>query len=215
MTHGPKHAYCVQRLKYLDVLVKPHGYHVRQQLPITLSDNREPEPDKTIVHGTIDEYQDRHPGPSDCLAAIAVADTSLKYDRTVKAQIYATAEIRLYGIINLPADQIEVYQAPLLQLCKIRTTDGLQVRGSRQLTTQTGRHDRLGGRRDPAVNFFVPLGQPQPKHDPRSVHASHRVRSESHGTLDHSTKAKHQGGHQVLADLHGAETLSNCCSAST
>jgi hypothetical protein len=33
MTHGPKHAFCVQRLKDLEGRVKPYQCHLRQQLP--------------------------------------------------------------------------------------------------------------------------------------------------------------------------------------
>lgn len=113
MTHGPKHAFCIQRLKELEEKVKPYRYHLRQQLPITLSDSREPEPDIAIVRGTIADYSEHHPAPSDCLAVIEVADSSLDYDRTTKASIYAAAGIAFYWIVNLPARRIEIYESPV------------------------------------------------------------------------------------------------------
>jgi Uma2 family endonuclease len=112
MTHGPKHAFCVQQVMELNAEAKPHGWHLRQQLPITLTDNREPEPDVALVRGGIADYQDCHPGPSDCAAVIEVADSSLEYDRTVKAPIYASAQIPVLWIVNIPDRQIEVYQSP-------------------------------------------------------------------------------------------------------
>jgi len=112
MTHGPKHAYCLQRLKELDTHVKPHGCHLRQQLPITLADYEEPEPDIAIVRGAVEEYRGRHPGPSECVAVIEVADSSLHYDRMVKAPTYAAAGIPQYWIVNIPERQIEVYRSP-------------------------------------------------------------------------------------------------------
>lgn len=113
MTHGPRHAFCVQRLKDLEGCVKPYQCHLRQQLPITLSDNREPEPDIALVRGIIDDYSNRHPDASDCLTVIEVADSSLEYDRTTKARIYAAVEIPFYWIVNIPERQIEVYESPV------------------------------------------------------------------------------------------------------
>jgi Uma2 family endonuclease len=113
MAHGPKHAFCVQRLKDLEGRVKPYRCHLRQQLPITLSDNREPEPDIALVRGIIDDYSDHHPDASDCLTIIEVADSSLDYDRTTKARIYAAVEIPFYWIVNIPERQIEVYESPV------------------------------------------------------------------------------------------------------
>jgi Uma2 family endonuclease len=113
MTHGPKHALCIQRVRELDALARPLRYHVRQQLPLTLSHDREPEPDVVIVRGTIEDYRDAHPTASDCLLAVEVADSSLEYDRTVKGPIYAAAEIPVYWIVNIPERQIEAYTSPV------------------------------------------------------------------------------------------------------
>lgn len=113
MTHGPRHALCVQRVKELDAQIRLHGCHLRQQLPLFLSRNREPEPDVAIVRGTIEDYQDHHPGAQECLVCIEVSDSSLEYDRTVKGPIYAAAEIPVYWIVNIPERQIEVYRSPI------------------------------------------------------------------------------------------------------
>jgi hypothetical protein len=72
MTHGPKHAFCVQRLKDLEGCVKPYQCHLRQQPPIILSDNREPEPDIVLVRGTIDDS----PVPSATSATLPLASVS-------------------------------------------------------------------------------------------------------------------------------------------
>jgi len=113
MTHGPKHALCVQRVKELDSRVSLHGCHVRQQLPLVLSHNRESEPDVAIVRGTIEDYQDGHPTAQDCLVSIEVSDSSLEYDRTVKGPIYAAAGIPMYWIVNIAERRIEVYRSPI------------------------------------------------------------------------------------------------------
>ena len=41
-----------------------------------------------------------------------VADSSVEYDRTTKQRIYASAGIGQYWIVNLPEQQIEVYEQP-------------------------------------------------------------------------------------------------------
>jgi hypothetical protein len=112
MTHGPRHAYCVQLLKRIEVRLSPFACHLRLQLPITISENCEPEPDVAIVRGAEEDFREAHPLASDCLVAIEVADSSLAYDRTVKASIYASGGVPLFLIINLPDHQIELYRQP-------------------------------------------------------------------------------------------------------
>lgn len=43
---------------------------------------------------------------------IEVADSTLPYDRQVKAALYGTAGVMEYWIINLPKRLIEVYREP-------------------------------------------------------------------------------------------------------
>ena len=80
---------------------------------MTLTDTSEPEPDGTVVRGPAEAFLQRHPGPADIVAAMEVADSSLRFDRTTKQRKYATAGIAQYWIINLPENQIEVYEEPL------------------------------------------------------------------------------------------------------
>lgn len=113
MTHGPKHALCLQRIRELDARLRPHGCHLRQQLPVTLSARREPEPDAVIVRGRIEDYQTCHPQAEDCLICIEVADSSLEYDRTVKCRMYAAAGLPEYWLVNIPDRYVEVYRSPV------------------------------------------------------------------------------------------------------
>jgi Uma2 family endonuclease len=57
-----------------------------------------------------DFYRDAHPGPSDTLLVIEVADTSIEYDRTRKLQRYALAGVPEVWIVNLVDDLVEVYR---------------------------------------------------------------------------------------------------------
>lgn len=57
-------------------------------------------------------YRKRRPEPRDVLLLIEVADSSLAGDQGEKAELYATAEIKDYWIINLLELCIEVYREP-------------------------------------------------------------------------------------------------------
>ncbi|HWB09060.1 MAG TPA: Uma2 family endonuclease [Pirellulales bacterium] len=115
MVHGRRHAVTIARAqKLLERHVGQRDCHVRTQLPLTLSDISEPEPDLAVVAGDARDYLDHHPGADEAIAVIEVADSSLDYDRKTKCATYAAAGIRAYWIVNLVDDQVEVYSLPVL-----------------------------------------------------------------------------------------------------
>lgn len=85
-------------------------YTVRIQEPLAFGPVSEPEPDVAVVQGTAREYRDEH--PSTALLIVEVAETSLAYDRTTKASLYAKSGILDYWIVNLLDDQLEVHRDP-------------------------------------------------------------------------------------------------------
>lgn len=84
---------------------------VRPPAPITLSQS-EPEPDIAIVTGTWERYIDRHPSADDIFWLIEISRSTLAFDRTVKAPLYAAEGIAEYWIINLKERQLERYRQP-------------------------------------------------------------------------------------------------------
>jgi Uma2 family endonuclease len=86
------------------------GFHVRMQGPIDLGPCAEPEPDIAVVAGKRQDYRKKH--PTTAALMVEVSDTTLIYDRTRKASLYARAVILDYWIINLVDDQLEVYRKP-------------------------------------------------------------------------------------------------------
>jgi Uma2 family endonuclease len=82
---------------------------VRIQSPLNLGDS-EPEPDIAVVPGKAGDYLHAH--PTTALLVVEVAQTSLEYDREVKAPLYARAGIPDYWIVNLDGQCIEVYRDP-------------------------------------------------------------------------------------------------------
>ena len=98
--------------------------HVRVQAPVLLPESSSaPEPD--IVWCRRRKY-DRHPLPEDVLLLIEVADSTVQTDCGVKAELYASAGIKDYWVVNLIDDTIEVFRDPAKLGYKSRTT---HVRG--------------------------------------------------------------------------------------
>jgi Uma2 family endonuclease len=116
MTRHPPHVTSTIRVyKALDRLV-PERWHVRKEDPISLPGgpgrfDSEPEPDVTVVRGTIDDYAGHHPGPADVALVVEVAERSLAEDRAGPIR-YAWVGIPTAWIINLPERRIEVYSGP-------------------------------------------------------------------------------------------------------
>jgi Uma2 family endonuclease len=87
---------------------------VRDAKPITLPEqNSEPEPDIAIVQPLRQRYKTQHhPYPENIYLLIEYADTSLTKDKTLKRQLYATASILEYWIVNLKDRQLIVHRDP-------------------------------------------------------------------------------------------------------
>jgi Uma2 family endonuclease len=113
-SQDPRHALTIKRLQRLERRLEPFDCHLQLQLPVTLSETSEPEPDAAVVKGQPEAYADHHPTAADVIAVTEVADSSLRFDRSTKQRQYALAGIGQYWIVNLAENQIEVYQEPLV-----------------------------------------------------------------------------------------------------
>jgi len=85
---------------------------VRMQDPIALDDNSEPEPDIALVRIDPLDYATHHPTPSEVYLIIEVADTSLTFDREIKAKAYARSGITDYWVLNVNERQLHVFREP-------------------------------------------------------------------------------------------------------
>ncbi len=83
---------------------------VRTQMPISFSKTSEPEPDIMIVQGGIRDFSNSHPTTAELI--VEVSDSTLRYDRTVKAALYARNNIGEYWILNLKDSVLEVHRQP-------------------------------------------------------------------------------------------------------
>jgi Uma2 family endonuclease len=112
MGKNPPHSWCTKALiRHLPGRI-PIGWTWRVEQPVRIPDRDEPEPDFTVVRGTDDDYEDRHPEPADVALLIEVAESSLARDRGHKLSTFARCRIPVYWIINLADRRIEVYTDP-------------------------------------------------------------------------------------------------------
>jgi Uma2 family endonuclease len=86
------------------------GFWVREQLPLGISNEDEPEPDVSVVRGRIRDYSDH---PTTAVLVVEVSWTALAYDRDQKAALYARAKIQDYWIVNLVDHQVEIHREPV------------------------------------------------------------------------------------------------------
>ena len=105
---GTRHVWSVSRLTRMfnrrdDVVVTPQS---------TLELHGRSGPESDIVVLRVDTPQNRLPSRENAVLVIEVADTSLVYDRGVKAPLYGRAGIPEYWIVDLNRERIEVYREP-------------------------------------------------------------------------------------------------------
>lgn len=86
------------------------GYVIRNQSPLVLGVTTDPEPDLAIVRGDLMDYYNSHPTTAELV--IEVADSTLAYDTTQKASLYAAARIQDYWVVDIPAKLVLVFRDP-------------------------------------------------------------------------------------------------------
>jgi Uma2 family endonuclease len=68
-----------------------------------------PLPDVALLRPKTDFYSEAHPEPEDVLLLVEVADSSLSWDRTVKARLYAETGIAEYWLLDVRGDVLIVH----------------------------------------------------------------------------------------------------------
>jgi Uma2 family endonuclease len=107
---GQPHAFAIMRLTRLLARALSDDFEVLPQLPLTLGDDSEPEPDLAVVRAQDVASTTRHPRTA--LLVIEVSGDSLRFDRRTKAALYARTGIPEYWIVNLEDATIEVRSNP-------------------------------------------------------------------------------------------------------
>jgi Uma2 family endonuclease len=106
---APHSSYCGEIGEYLRKILGDRA-KVREAHPITLSNNSEPEPDLAIVRTRSTLYRDRHPYPEDIFWLVEIANSTLAKDIGMKKDLYASAGIEEYWVLNLSESVLVVFR---------------------------------------------------------------------------------------------------------
>ena len=110
---GPRHNACVSHANRALVRAAGDGAIVLPQGSVRLDLFYEPEPDLVLLRPRDDFYASRHAGPADILLVVEIAESSIEYDRNVKAPVYAAAGIAEYWLADLNANMVWRYSSPV------------------------------------------------------------------------------------------------------
>ena len=85
---------------------------VSVQNPVRLDVRSEPVPDLALLKPRDDFYAEAHPSSKDVLLVVEVSDTTVKYDSSVKATLYAKGGIPEYWLLDVTKDVLVVRTDP-------------------------------------------------------------------------------------------------------
>jgi Uma2 family endonuclease len=89
------------------------GFHINVQQPFWVpgaAPGCEPQPDVSVIPGVRRDYADH---PTTAALLVEVADTTFFYDTTTKAELYATAGVADYWVLDLSNRQLHVFRDPV------------------------------------------------------------------------------------------------------
>ena len=114
-TIGQDHAATVNGLTRVLVMACGDRAIVSVRNSVRLNRFNEPQPDVTLFRPRADNYRTgAFPGLADVLLLVVeVADSTLRYDRTVKLPLYARAGIAEVWIVDLHRRVVDVHRAPV------------------------------------------------------------------------------------------------------
>ncbi len=109
---GDRHADAVAFLtRWSSQQADPARMLVWVQNPLSIPGSESaPQPD--IAWVTLRRYADRRPLPEEVSLLVEVADTSLEFDTTAKASLYAAAGIADYWVVDLVSRAVIVFREP-------------------------------------------------------------------------------------------------------
>lgn len=109
MSKSPLHSTIATRFyTFLLPVLRPE-FVARKEEPMRFVDSM-PEPDVSVMHGTLADFTSRHPATAELVVEVAVS--SVAPDRE-NASLYAEAGVREYWIVLGEKEQVEVYRRPV------------------------------------------------------------------------------------------------------
>jgi Uma2 family endonuclease len=109
---GPRHVGCVINVNQLFITRLGGRAVVSPQNPVVIPPRSEPQPDLVLLRPRAVSYSQELPASRDVLLAVEVADTTVRFDRLVKARLYARAGIAEFWLCLAADGVVEVYRGP-------------------------------------------------------------------------------------------------------
>lgn len=105
---SPPHAQVIRILNGLIAKALGPEFQLGVQLPLTISDRSEPEPDLAVI--AAGNFHAAH--PTTAFLVIEVCRGAGKRDRVLKSYLYARAQIPEYWLVDVEREEIEVLRDP-------------------------------------------------------------------------------------------------------
>lgn len=96
---------------YLRKAFSGSGTYLRNQMGFDIGTRNDPSPDLAIIEGSIRDHAART--PTEAILIVEVSVTSLRMDTTTKAELYATAEVPEYWVIDVPGRELHLFRDPV------------------------------------------------------------------------------------------------------
>jgi len=109
---GSRHASVVSRLNRLLSAAVGEQALLFVQSPLRLAPRSEPQPDLMLLVPREDFYEAAHPAAADVLLLVEVSDTTARYDRGIKLQLYARHGVREVWIVDLDNHVLRTFRGP-------------------------------------------------------------------------------------------------------
>lgn len=109
---GTRHASVVLKLTRLLAAAAGEQALLSVQGPLRLAPRSEPQPDLMLLAPRDDFYEQAHPIATDVLLLVEVSDTTARYDRGIKLQLYARHGVREVWIVDLDNHVLRTFRGP-------------------------------------------------------------------------------------------------------
>jgi Uma2 family endonuclease len=107
----PQHAQGVRRIVKAIPPCFGAGFFTQSQLPLVLGQDSDPMPDFAVIADDMERYGTIH--PSAAVLVVEVADSTRYFDTTTKVELYASANIPEYWVVDLENRRLLIHRDPM------------------------------------------------------------------------------------------------------
>jgi len=109
---GTRHSAITSKLHETFVLAISRSATIVGGGPVNLGEFSEPQPDLMLLKRRADFYGGKIPEAADVLLLIEVSDSSLRFDQSVKLNLYARYGIAEYWVVDVEGRRVVTYREP-------------------------------------------------------------------------------------------------------